>query len=68
MLNAVRNGRITDEFLDATKAALRMAGDQVSLSHANILHLLFFIGRGCLGQQLLFGTRYFWCKSFGIFW
>ncbi|KAJ8429406.1 hypothetical protein Cgig2_025593 [Carnegiea gigantea] len=29
MLKAVRNGKITDEFLDATEAALRMAGDQV---------------------------------------
>ncbi|KAJ8439473.1 hypothetical protein Cgig2_008504 [Carnegiea gigantea] len=29
MLKAVRDGKITDEFLDATKAALRMAGDQV---------------------------------------
>ncbi|KAJ8423196.1 hypothetical protein Cgig2_019238 [Carnegiea gigantea] len=29
MLKAVHNGKITDEFLDATKAALRMAGDQV---------------------------------------
>ena len=35
MLKAVRNGKITDKFLDATEAALRMAGDQVSLSHAN---------------------------------
>ncbi|KAJ8428068.1 hypothetical protein Cgig2_024135 [Carnegiea gigantea] len=30
MLKAVRNGKITDEFLDATEVALRMAGDQVS--------------------------------------
>ncbi|KAJ8431530.1 hypothetical protein Cgig2_020461 [Carnegiea gigantea] len=29
MLKAVRNGKIIDEFLDATEAALRMAGDQV---------------------------------------
>ncbi|KAJ8435335.1 hypothetical protein Cgig2_024322 [Carnegiea gigantea] len=29
MLKAMRDGKITDEFLDATKAALRMAGDQV---------------------------------------
>ncbi|KAJ8444762.1 hypothetical protein Cgig2_011724 [Carnegiea gigantea] len=29
MLKAVHNGKITDEFLDATEAALRMAGDQV---------------------------------------
>ncbi|KAJ8432893.1 hypothetical protein Cgig2_014480 [Carnegiea gigantea] len=29
MLKAVRNGKITDEFLDVTKATLRMAGDQV---------------------------------------
>ncbi|KAJ8426357.1 hypothetical protein Cgig2_021477 [Carnegiea gigantea] len=29
MLKAVHNGKITNEFLDATEAALRMAGDQV---------------------------------------
>ncbi|KAJ8427050.1 hypothetical protein Cgig2_020908 [Carnegiea gigantea] len=29
MLKAVRNGKIKDEFLDATEAALHMAGDQV---------------------------------------
>ncbi|KAJ8428276.1 hypothetical protein Cgig2_034090 [Carnegiea gigantea] len=29
MLKAVHNGKITGEFLDATEAALRMAGDQV---------------------------------------
>ncbi|KAJ8425463.1 hypothetical protein Cgig2_018861 [Carnegiea gigantea] len=50
MLKAVRDGKITDEFLDATKAALRMAGDQVSLSNPNVLHLVFrFIGGGCVG-------------------
>ena len=27
MLKAVRHGKITDEFLDATEAALRIAGD-----------------------------------------
>ncbi|KAJ8448420.1 hypothetical protein Cgig2_022048 [Carnegiea gigantea] len=49
MLKAVRDGKITDEFLDATKAALRMAGDQVSLSNPNVLHLVFcFIGGGCV--------------------
>ena len=50
MLKVVHDGKITDEFLDATKAALRMAGDQVSLSNPNVLHLIFcFIGGGCLG-------------------
>ncbi|KAJ8421875.1 hypothetical protein Cgig2_032131 [Carnegiea gigantea] len=29
MLKAVRNGKVTDEFLDDTGAALRMAGDQI---------------------------------------
>jgi len=49
MLKAMRDGKITDEFLDATKAALRMAGDQVSLSNPNVLHLVFcFIGGGCV--------------------
>ena len=43
MLKVVRNGKITDEFLDATEAALCTAGDQVSLSNANVLYLFFYI-------------------------
>ena len=46
MLKAVRNAKITDEFLDATEAALRIAGDQVSLSNANVLYLFFYVGVG----------------------
>lgn len=41
MLKVVRDGKITDEFLDAIEAALGMAGDQVSPSNPNVLHLIF---------------------------
>ena len=52
MLKAVRNGKITDEFLDATEAALRMAGDQVSLSNSSTFNFLlqlevFALVRNC---------------------
>ncbi|KAJ8436365.1 hypothetical protein Cgig2_017161 [Carnegiea gigantea] len=41
ILKAMHNGKITDEFLDATEAALRMAGDQVlSLENALLFNLL----------------------------
>ncbi|KAJ8431283.1 hypothetical protein Cgig2_014329 [Carnegiea gigantea] len=46
MLKAVHNGKITDEFLDATEAALRMAGDQVpqELSENNLSNELGHAG------------------------
>ena len=56
MLKAMRNGNITNEFLDATEAALRMAGDQVSLSNPNVLHLI---------SKLLVLDR---CPCWLVFW
>ena len=46
MLKPVRNGKITDKFLDSTKAAVGMDGDQLSLSNVNILYLFFSMGWG----------------------
>ena len=42
ILKAGHNGKITDDFIDAIEAALRMAGDQVSLLNANVLHFFLF--------------------------
>ena len=64
MLKAVRDGKITYEFLDATEVALPMAGDQVSLSNCNVLHLIFCL----IGRRLPWLATIFWCKYFGIFW
>jgi len=58
MLKAVRNGKITDEFLDATEAALHMDGDQVSLSNANALYLLFYIRGECIDQVVQVSQSY----------
>jgi len=45
VLKAIPSGQITSEFLDATKVASHMAGDEVSLSNASVSHLLmhFFL-------------------------
>ena len=45
MLKPVRNGKITDKFLDSTKAAVGMDGDQLSLSML-IFILIFLHGVG----------------------
>ena len=69
MLKAVRNGKITDEFLDATEAALRMAGDQVSLSNPNVRHLIFcFIWKCLPWLATIIWNWIFWCKCFGVCW
>ena len=52
ILKAGHNGKITDDFIDAIEAALRMAGDQVSLLNANVLH--FF----SLGEVALVSNYY----------
>jgi len=41
-----------------------MAGDQVSLSNRNVLHLIFCL----IGRRLPWLATIFWCKYFGIFW